>query len=133
MPSNAHRSHNRERCAFLFVFNYAVNSTYHLSNLSTQHPQYQNQPRGSLPFSTVDQFPLTHKMKNPGTRTCPLIGPDSRKFLVFYTFSLFYSLTFDINTTHSTVLPDSHKTYSFNFFNVSAYFLYPATVSRKSF
>ena len=80
----------------------SVNSTYHLSNLSTQHPQYQNQPLNAPPIFTVDQFPLTRKMKNPGTRTCPLTSPDSRKSLVFYTFSLSYSLTFDINTTVST-------------------------------
>src|SRR5699024_12434187 len=43
-----------------------VNSTYHLSNLSTQHPQYQNQPLNSPPFSTVDQFPLIHKIKKSG-------------------------------------------------------------------
>ena len=79
-----------------------VNSTYHLSNVSTQHPQYPNQPLNSPPFFTVDQFPLTRKIKNPGTGTCPLTSPDSRKSLVFYTFSLPYSLTFDINTTHST-------------------------------
>ena len=46
----------------------AVNSTYHLSNLSTQHPQYQNQPLNSPLFSTVDQFPLTHKTKKSGNR-----------------------------------------------------------------
>ena len=45
-----------------------VNSTYHLSNLSTQHPQYQNQPLNSPPFFTVDQFPLTHKTKKSGSQ-----------------------------------------------------------------
>ena len=79
-----------------------VNSTYHLSNLSTQHPQYQNQLLNSPPFFTVGQFPLTRKTKKPETRTCPLTSPDSRKSLVFYTFSLSYSLTFDIKTTVST-------------------------------
>lgn len=79
-----------------------INSTYHLSNLSTQHPQYQNQPLNSPPIFTIDQFPLTRKIKNPGSETCPLTSPDSRKSLVFYIFSIFYSLTFDINTTHST-------------------------------
>ena len=103
MPFEAHQSHYRERCAFLFPpFNHPVNSTYHLSNPSTQHPKYQNQPHNSLPFSTVDQFPLTRKIKNPGSETYPLTSPDSRKSLVFYTFSIFYSLTFDINTTVST-------------------------------
>ena len=91
------------RCLFLYFSSNvnSVNSTYHLSNPSTQHPQYQNQPLNSPPIFTVDQFPLTRKMKNPGTGTCPLTSPDSRKSLVFYTFSLPYSLTFDINTTHS--------------------------------
>ena len=82
-----------------------VNSTYHLSNLSTQHPQYQNQPLNSPLFSTVDQFPLTHKTKKSGNLNLPsdpLTSPDSQKSLVFYTFPIFYSLTFDINTTHST-------------------------------
>ena len=45
-----------------------INSTYHLSNLSTQHPQYQNQPLNSPPFFTVDQFPLTRKIKKSGNR-----------------------------------------------------------------
>lgn len=85
-----------------------INSTYHLSNLSTQHPQYQNQPLNSPPIFTIDQFPLTRKIKNPGSETCPLTSPDSRKSLVFYIFSIFYSLTFDINTTVSTctVIPN---------------------------
>ena len=48
-----------------------VNSTYHLSNLSTQHPQYQNQPLNSPLFSTVDQFPLTHKTKKSGNPNLP--------------------------------------------------------------
>ena len=59
-------THYRERCAFLFARIHSVNSIYHLSNLSTQHPQYQNQPLNSPSFSTVDQFPLTHKMKQSG-------------------------------------------------------------------
>lgn len=45
-----------------------INSTYHLSNLSTQHPQYQNQPLNSPPFFTVDQFPLTRKIKKSGNQ-----------------------------------------------------------------
>ena len=92
------------RCLFLYFSSNvnSVNSTYHLSNPSTQHPQYQNQPLNSPPIFTIDQFPLTRKIKNPGSETCPLTSPDSRKSLVFYTFSLPYSLTFDINTTHST-------------------------------
>ena len=44
----------------------AVNSTYHLFPLSTQHPQYQNQLLNSPPFFTVGQFPLTRKMKKSG-------------------------------------------------------------------
>ena len=51
---------------FFLLFSHSVNSIYHLSNLSTQHPQYQNQPLNSPSFSTVDQFPLTHKMKKSG-------------------------------------------------------------------
>ena len=96
--------HIHPRCRFPYFSSNVnpVNSTYHLSNLSTQHPQYQNQPLNSPPIFTIDQFPLTRKIKNPGSETCPLTSPDSRKSLVFYTFSLFYSLTFDINTTHST-------------------------------
>ena len=42
--------------------------TYHLSTVSTQHPQYPNQPLNSPPFFTVDQFPLTRKMKKSGNR-----------------------------------------------------------------
>ena len=96
--------HIHPRCRFPYLSSNVnpVNSTYHLSNVSTQHPQYQNQPLNSPLFFTVDQFPLTRKTKKSGNRTCPLTSPDSRKFLVFYTFSLFYSLTFDINTTVST-------------------------------
>ena len=45
-------------------------------------------PLNSPPIFTVDQFPLTRKTKNPGTRTCLLTSPDSRKYLVFYTFSV---------------------------------------------
>ena len=37
-------------------------------------------------------------------------------------FAIYFSFL-DIKQTVSTVLPDSHKAYSFNFFNVSAYFL----------
>ena len=66
--------------------------------LSTQHPQFKMSTLNSilfqltsqLPVFEVDQFGL--KRKNPGTGTCPLTSPDSRKFLVFNTFSLFYSL-----------------------------------------
>ena len=49
-----------------------------MSILSTQHtiyptcqlntPQYQNQPLNSPLFSTVDQFPLTHKTKKSGSQ-----------------------------------------------------------------
>ena len=103
--------HIHPRCRFPYFSSNVnpVNSTYHLSNLSTQHPQYQNQPLNSPPIFTIDQFPLTRKIKNPGSETCPLTSPDSRKSLVFYTFSLFYSLTFDINTTHSTVFSLSNR------------------------
>ena len=96
--------HIHPRCRFPYFSSNVnpVNSTYHLSNLSTLHPQYQNQLLNSLPFSTIDQFPLTHKMKNPGAGTCPLTSPDSRNPLVFYTFSLFDSLTFVSSTTVST-------------------------------
>ena len=96
--------HIHPRCRFPYFSSNVnpVNSTYHLSNLSTLHPQYQNQLLNSLPFSTIDQFPLTHKMKNPGAGTCPLTSPDSRNPLVFYTFSLFDSLTFVNSTTVST-------------------------------
>ena len=58
------------RCLFLYFSSNvnSVNSTYHLSNPSTQHPQYQNQPLNSPPIFTVDQFPLTRKMKKSGNR-----------------------------------------------------------------
>ena len=48
-----------------------VNSTYHLSNLSPQHTQYLSYPLNSPPFSTVDQFPLTLKMKKSGNPNLP--------------------------------------------------------------
>ena len=60
--------HIHPRCRFPYFSSNVnpVNSTYHLSNLSTQHPQYQNEPLNSPLFSIVDQFPLTHKMKKSG-------------------------------------------------------------------
>ena len=44
---------------------------------------------------------FTRKVKKSGNRNLSSDMSDSRKFLIFYTFSLFYSLTFDINTTVS--------------------------------
>ena len=63
-------SHTHPGCCFPYFSSNvnSVNSTYHLSNPSTQHPQYQNQPLNSPPFSTVDQFPLTRKIKKSGYR-----------------------------------------------------------------
>ena len=70
-----------------------VNSTYHLSNLSTQRPQCQNQPLNSPPFFTVDQFPLTCKMKTSGNRNLSSDKPQLPEIPYFLHF--FNILFFD--------------------------------------
>ena len=69
-----------------------VNSTYHLPNLSTQYPQYQNQPLNSPPFFTIDQFPLTHKTKKSGSQNLssdkPRL-PETPCFLHFFAILFF--------------------------------------------
>ena len=52
---------------------------------------------------SLDRMTLifSRKVKKSGNRNLSSDLSDSRKFLIFYTFSLFYSLTFDINTTVS--------------------------------
>lgn len=88
---------------FIISLQMSIRSTPHtIYPACPLHTPNIEQPRDSLPFSTIDQFPLTHKMKNPGAGTCPLTSPDSRNPLVFYTFSLFDSLTFVNSTTVST-------------------------------
>lgn len=69
-----------------------VNSTYHLPNLSTQYPQYQNQPLNSPPFFTIDQLPLTHKTKKSGSQNLssdkPRL-PETPCFLHFFAILFF--------------------------------------------
>lgn len=45
----------------IFLFNKAVNSTYYLSILSTQHTQYPTCQLNYLPFFAVDQFPQSFR------------------------------------------------------------------------
>lgn len=54
---------------------------------------YRLAKKSNLSHSTLRHFhsrpvPTCRKTKNPGTRTCLLTNPNSRKYLVFYTFSV---------------------------------------------
>lgn len=83
-----------------------------LTMLSTQHTIYPTCLHNTLniqsvhstprhfPYLTSSHKPPKHK-KSGSQNYCPN-SPDSRKRLVFYTFSTLYFSTLDINTTHST-------------------------------
>ena len=68
-----------------------VNSTYHLSILSPQHTQYLSYPLNSLSFSTVDQFPLTCKMKKSGN---PNLSSDKPRLPEIPCFLHFFAILF---------------------------------------
>ena len=82
--------------------------------LSTQHTIYPtcqlNTPNIKINHSTLRHFlqltifhrPLEHKKSESQNCRCNISDP--RKSLVFYTFSVLYFSTRDINTTHSTWL-----------------------------
>ena len=83
-----------------------------LTMLSTQHTIFPTCLHNTLNIQSVHSTPrhfscLTSSRKPPkhkksGSQNyCPN-SPDSRKRLVFYTFSTLYFSTLDINTTHST-------------------------------
>lgn len=88
-----------------------------LTMLSTQHTIYlsclHNISHINSVNSTICHFlrltsshsPLKHK--KAGSRNSYPNSPNSRKSLAFYTFSLAYFVTRDINTTHSTWLDRS--------------------------
>lgn len=64
----------------------------------------------SPPLFAVDRFPKCSEMQNPGAeivpQTTPALGNTHSN-----TFLSFYFAACDVNTTHSTVLPLSHKTF----------------------
>lgn len=85
-----------------------------LTMLSTQHTIYPTCLHNTLNIQSVHSTPrhfpcLTSSRKPPkhkksGSQNyCPN-SPDSRKRLVFYTFSTLYFSTLDINTTRSTCM-----------------------------
>lgn len=80
-----------------------------ISNLSTQPTHFASCQLNPPAFFHVDMFPLTANFLFFGrVALCPKSTP-SQESLVFKPFSYIYFSTFDINTTHSTVLPFSHK------------------------
>ena len=65
-------------CQLHIPFIQPVNSTPPISKSTTQlSANFHSRP-----------VPTCRKTKNPGTRTCLLTNPNSRKYLVFYTFSV---------------------------------------------
>lgn len=80
-----------------------------ISNLSTQPTHFASCQLNPPSFFHVDMFPLTANFLFFGrVALCPKSTP-SQESLVFKPFSYIYFSTFDINTTHSTVLSLSQQ------------------------
>lgn len=78
-------------------------------NLSTQPTHFASCQLNPPSFFHVDMFPLTANFLFFGRVALCQKSTPPQKSLVFKPFPYIYFSTFDINTTHSTVFPLSHK------------------------
>ena len=88
-----------------FLFNKAVNSTYHLSIPSTQHTQYPTCQLNYSPFFTVDQFPQTsqtQKIRELKLLSKQLQSPETLCFSTLFQLLISQPVTSIPRTQHAS-------------------------------